>query len=99
YGRRFSKGIDPGPERQDLFALVGAAAQDVGTASLAVTRERAKQSTLADPGLARHHHDAAVAPHGPVQRLAESSQFGVAADRCYVHELAHPGMNIRTIAL
>ena len=72
--------VDPGPERQDLFTLVGAAEQDVAATAFSLGRQIGEEPALADPGLAEDRHDLTVSGPRRRQGLVELDHLGASTD-------------------
>jgi hypothetical protein len=72
--------VDPGPERQDLFTLVGAAEQDAPAPAFRLGGQIGEEPALADAGLAEERHDLTVSGPRRSQGLVESNHLGASTD-------------------
>jgi hypothetical protein len=72
--------LDPWPVDGCALALVAAAPQHLCTAQAGVGGDLGGHACLADPGLAREHHEAAAAGHGLVEPRAQFARLVAAAD-------------------
>ena len=72
---------DPGPEGQDLLALVGPAEQDRAPAAASLGSQLGQQPALADARLAHDRDDAAATGPGFAERRVQARHLGLTADQ------------------